>query len=261
MKIVCIWKNFVTLLFLVVNICAAKAQEDSVVTVMTHHEDINLTDVGVVALPTMGPFMIAENKLMSLDFDNSISNIYFGDLYPIDDVIWSEDKFVLKSLNALYDSNDLDKPAMVFYDETFSIYPYDKNNVYINIYHNDSSFIFIGNLNFGKIKRMVTIPEYVVYIYKADKSSIIVTESSIYMFEEDTCSRLMNFGMPIRDAVMTSKGLLFATSDQLFILTGVYQYDVLAEGKFCKLLYDWKYVYLITADGDLLRLNIDMFDF
>ena len=261
MKIVCSWKSFVTLLFLGFNICVAKAQEDSIVTVMTYHEDINLTDVGVVALPTMGPFMMAGNKLMSLDDNDSISNIYFADIQPIDDVIWTDDKFVLKSANALYNSNELDKPAMVFDDDAFSIYPYDKNYVYINIYHNDSSFIFIGNLNFGKIKRMVTIPEYVLYIYKADKSTIIVTESSIYMFEENTCSRLMNFGMSIRDAVMTSKGLLFATSDQLFILTGAYQYHVLAEGKFHKLLYDWKYVYLVTAEGDLLRLNIDMFEF
>lgn len=257
MKNVCIWKCFVTLLFLGLNICVAKAQEDSAVIVIIYHEDVNLTDVGVVALPTMGPFMIAENKLMSLDFDNSISNIYFGDIYPIDDVIWAEDKFVLKSLNALYDANDLDEPAMLFDGENFSIYPYDEDFVYINIYHNDSSFIFIGNLNFGKIKRMVTIPEYVVYIYKADKSTIIVTESSIYMFEEDTCSRLMNFGMPIREAVMTSSGLLFATAGQLFILTGVYQYDVLAEGRFRKLLYDMKYVYLVTEAGDLLRLNLE----
>ena len=87
--------NLILLFFLLSNI--ARAQEDSPFTVIITHDELELRNDRIIAIPNMGPFTLNNNSLRSLIEGNEIETISFPDSIWVDDIIWTGETFVIRS--------------------------------------------------------------------------------------------------------------------------------------------------------------------
>lgn len=86
---------------------------------------------------------------------------------------------------------------------------------------------------------------------------MVVTTENVYLFTEKECKRYLNFWAPVHSAVMTSRGLVFATEDMVCLLAGEGMFVPLFEAKTRQLLYDYKELFLLLDNGDLWAFDID----
>ncbi|MCQ2235315.1 MAG: hypothetical protein MJZ24_11320 [Paludibacteraceae bacterium] len=252
-------KHFFLLIVAVFFFChRTQAQQEEPIQVVTTHEELDLSQIDVMALPILGPFMLSGYEMHSLEENGKMGTITFPDNRFVDDVIWTGENFVVKSGCNLYMLDDLETPIMTFDDSYFSIYPWDNKRIFISMQYNNKYHVFWGHLKFKRVQRLVSFPEQVVHVSGRGKSTMMVTDSNIYMFTDSTCIQFLHAWAPIRSAVMTAQGLAFSTDEQVCLLSGVENFILLFEGKFRQLLYDDRYLYVITSAGDLLKCDLNI---
>lgn len=247
-------KHILIIISVIVAIHNLCAQDTLYTKTIVKHADLDMRYERMVAMPTMGPYVIDGNKLVSLLSDNG-STITFPDGLPLDDLVWIEKDFIVKAYNALYWLGDMSKPIRAFDDTTFLVFPRDTNSLYLVLRHEDMSSVFLFNIKLKAMKRLVTVPGWIVTLSGSKDATMIVTEQSAWLFTDKGCDTYMNFWAPLRDAVMTTHGLVCTTDHYLFLLTAPFQYKILAKGSFDKLLYDMKDLYIVTGEGDLLKVE------
>ena len=231
--------------------------QENYMTVITTKDNLDLTNINLATIPGMGIFMLAGNQMFPLSDNDTIFSLTFPDYIYIDDIFWSGNDFVVKSGFDVYKMDDYSNPALSFDSENYSIFPWDSTRVFIAIQHSDSCSLFLGSLKFGRVKRLLTIKEHIIYVYAIGTDTFVVTTENIYLFDDKNkkCVRMLNFWAPVHTAVMTNKGLLFATDEEICRLRDIDIYATLFEGSCLKLLYDYKYLYILTSDYDLYGID------
>lgn len=240
-------------LFLTIGIYA---QENDFVKLVSSGVDINLADVNITTFPGLGIYMLAGNQLYPLAEGDTISSITFPENMFVDDVIWSGNDWVVKSRFEVYKMENYSEPAMTFNGESYSIYPWDSVRIFITIQHTDSSSLFLGRLDIGVVSRLLTLKEHIIYVVAVSKGTFVVTTENIYLFEDKKCVRMLNFWAPVHTAVMTKLGLMFATDEEICLLKDIDTFATLFEESCLKLLYDYKYLYILTSDYDLYSIDL-----
>ena len=226
------------------------------VKLITAKDEIDLTDVSLAAIPGMGIFMLAGNQMFPLSDDDTILSLTFPDYMYIDDIFWSGNDFIVKSLFDVYRMEDYSEPAMTFNGEFYSIYPWDTTKIFITIQHSDSSSLFYGFLENGHVSKLLTINEHIIYVTALGNDTFVVTTENIYLFDKKECIRCLNFWAPVHTAVMTKLGLMFATDEEICLLKDIDTFATLFEESCLKLLYDYKYLYILTSDYDLYSIDL-----
>lgn len=235
----------------------AYSQESGILSVITTKDEVDLTDITLVTIPTQGPFMLAGNEMLSLDDNNKATSIAFPEEMYIEDIIWTGADFAIKSRNEIYMLNDVETPIFVFGEEEFKIFPWDDQRIFIVYHEEGQDIVYYGNLMHKRTKRLIAFDEEVVYITALGDETMIVTTTNIYLFTKEECVRFMNFWTPVHTAVMTSKGLFFATEGETCLLTGVDNFILLFDSGCKQLLYDSKDLYILTNNSDLVKCNIE----
>lgn len=232
-------------------------------TVITTKDEIDLTDISLATITGMGIFMLAGNQMFPLSEEDTILSLTFPDYMYIDDIFWSDYDFdfVVKSGFDVYKMDDYSEPALSFDSENYSIFPWDSARVFIAIQHSDSSSLFFGSLKLGRtggIRRLLTINEHIIYVYAFGTDTFVVTTENIYLFDRKNkkCVRMLNFWAPVHTAVMTKLGLMFATDEEICLLKDIDTFATLFEESCLKLLYDYKYLYILTSDYDLYSIDL-----
>ena len=237
----------------------ALAQDTTLLSIVTTHEELDLSDVDLVAIPTKGPYMLAGNQLVSLKEGNDIGELTPLDSIIVDDIIWTGNGFVVKSGYEIYSLNNYSEPLMDFDILNYDIFPLDDKRIYIVSHQNDTSLLFLANFKVKRTKRLLTIGEKIVNVSRLGEATMVVTTRNIYMFHDKKCTRFLNLWAPVKTAVMTDKGIVFATDNEICLLSGVNQFMLLFEAQTKKLLYDNQYLYIQLKEGDLLQCNLDAF--
>lgn len=247
-------KKICFLLAVVFSFGTLRAQDTIYATTIVNHNDLDLRYENLVVMPTMGVYLADENRLESLS-DRKASSFMFPEGMVVDDLVWVDTDFVVKSYNNLYWMRDLSKPLQSFDDASFLVFPRDEKSIYIVLHHGDNSSLFFFNVKVKGMKRLVTVPGWVVSVAGNEKATMIVTEMAAWMFADGKCVPYMSFWPMARSAVMTNKGLVCVTDDELLLMLAPYKYDILEKGKFEKVLYDHRNIYVVTGDGDLLKIE------
>lgn len=239
------------------------SQESEFLTVVNSNDELDLTDITLVTIPTQGPYMLVGNKIVSLEEDGETSSIILPEELYIEDMIWTGEDFAIRSRHEIYMLNNIETPAFLFEEEEFRIFPWDEKRIFIVYRDEAKDHVYWGSLKHNnKVKRMISFDEDVVYLAPApDDATLIVTTENAYLFTKEECIKYMSFWSPVRTAVMTSKGLFFATDEEICVLTGVDSFILLFDGGCRQLLFDGIDLYILTEDYDLLKCNIDMLDF
>lgn len=232
------------------------AQDTSFLKIITTHNEIDLSDIDIVTIPTKGPYMLAGNQLSSLTEESDLADMVFPDSIIIDNVIWTGSDLVIKSGCEIYSLDNISEPLMDFDTPDFEIYPLDEKRIYIVSHKNDTSLLFLANLKVKRAKRLLTIGETLKYVSQIGEATMVVTSGNIYMFNDKKCTRYLNLWSPVHSAVMTNIGLAFATDNEICLLTGVDQFLILFEAQTKSLLYDSRYLYIQLKEGDLLQCNL-----
>lgn len=237
----------------------ALAQDTTLLSIVTTHEELDLSDVDLVAIPTKGPYMLVGNSLASLKDGNDIDELILPDSIIVDDIIWTGTGFVIKSGYEIYSMDNFSEPLMDFDILSYDIFPLDEKRIYIVSHQNDTSLLFLANLKAKRAKRLLTIGERIVNVSQLGEAAMVVTTDNIYMFNGKECTRFLNLWVPIKTAVMTDKGIVFATDNEICLLTGVNKFMLLFEAQTKELLYDNRYLYIQLKEGDLLQCDLNAF--
>lgn len=238
----------------------AYSQESRTLSVVTTKDEVDLTDITLITIPTQGPFMLSGNEVHSLIENNKTSTIFFPKEMYIEDMVWTGADFAIKSRHEIYMLNDVETPVFVFEEEEFKIFPWNEQKVFI-VYHGEGKdIVYYGNLKHKKTKRLITFDEEVVYVTALGEATMIVTSKNVYLFTEEECIKYINFWTPVNTAVMTSKGLFFATQGEICLLTGIDTFILLFDSGCKQLLYDYKDLYILTNGSDLVKCDIEMLD-
>ena len=232
------------------------SQDNDFVKLIVSKDDINLSNANVAVVPSIGVCALFGNKVFPLSNDKTILSMTFPDYIYIDDMFWSGYDFIVKSMSDVYFMSDCSAPIMTFDTDEYSIFPWDSTRIFITIHHGDSSSLFLGSLLFGKAKRLLTINEHIIYVSASGDDTFVVTTESIYLFNKEKCERYFNFWSPVHTAVMTRLGLMFATDEEICLLKDIDTFATLFEGSCLKLLYDYKYLYILTSDYDLYSIDL-----
>lgn len=249
----------VSFLIIMFAMAVSYSQTDSILSYVTSKKDINISGITLTTIPMHGPYMVAGNKFLSLEEDAEMSDIVFPDSMIVDDIFWTGNDFVVKSGFGIYSIGNLDEPLMDFDTWDYSIFPWDSKRLFVVYTLGDTSRLFLANIVAKRAKRLLTIGEKIVYVAASDKSTMLVTTENIYIFNGQDCKRYLDLWSPLRTAVMTKFGLVFATDNEICLLTGVNEFLLLFEGTCERVLYDGQYLFLQLADGDLLKCNLNAF--
>ena len=237
---------------------AAYSQKNDLLSVIVSNDEIDLTDTQLVTIPMQGPFMLAGNEVHSLMEDNSTTTVTFPEEMYIEDMIWTGENFVVKSRHEIYMLNDVETPVFVFEEEEFKVFPCNEQKIFI-VYHGEGKdIVYYGNLKLKRAKRLIAFNEEVVYVTALGEATMIVTTENIYLFTDKECIRYMDFWKPVHTAIMTSKGLFFATDEEICLLTGVDSFILLFDIGCQQLLYDSKDLYILTNDFNLMKCDMEM---
>ena len=235
------------------------AQDTSFLQVVTTHDEIDLSDIDLVAIPTKGPYILAGNQLSSLMENSDLADIVFPDSIVIDDIVWSGNSFIIKSGYEIYSLDNISEPLMDFDTPDFDIYPLDDKRIYIVSHQDSHCHLFLANLKVKRAKRLLTIKENIINVSQLGVATIVTTENNIYLFNDKECTRYLNLWAPIKTAVMTDRGLAFATDNEICLLMGVDKFLLLFEAQTKELLCDSKHLYIQLKEGDLLRCDLSAF--
>ena len=231
------------------------AQGESPFEMVSSHEDISLKNIRVLALPTMGAYFISGNELYALDEASELKTITFPETVPVDDVIWNDDDFIIKSGNRVYAFKDIAVPRLEFETANFKIFPCDKGKIYVVSRRGDISHLYMANLKLKKAQRMVNLHGEVLNVAKRGAITWVTTNECIYRFDGDICEIIFRFQEPVNSVVMTPAGLLFATNNAINILTGKDTFITLLEGENPGVVFDGVLLYVITEQNDLVRCH------
>ena len=245
------------LLFVICFAGMAYSQEDSLLRQVSSHEELDLREVGLLAMPSQGVFMKVGNVLVSVDDGIEMSRITFPDSIYVDEMIWTGEDMLLKAGYEVYLWNDLDEPRMEFDTEDYEVFPWNEKKIFIVCHTLDSSLLYAGYIKHRKVKPLLKIGEDIICVAAIGEATLVVTTENAYLFTEKECKRYLNFWAPVHSAVMTSRGLVFATEDMVCLLVGEGTFLPLFEAKTRQLLYDYKELYLLLDDGDLWAFDID----
>lgn len=234
-------------------------QSTEFLSLVVSKKDINISGITLTTIPMLGPYMVAGNKFLSLEEDAEMSDIVFPDSMIVDDIFWTGNDFVVKSGFGIYSIGNLDEPLMDFDTWDYSIFPWDSKRLFVVYTLGDTSRLFLANIVAKRAKRLLTIGEKIVYVAASDKSTMLVTTENIYIFSGQDCKRYLDLWSPLRTAVMTKFGLVFATDNEICLLTGVNEFLLLFEGSCERVLYDGQYLFLQLVEGDLLKCNLNAF--
>lgn len=242
--------------------CVCRAQDDEIFTRVSSHEDFSLKDVKVLAIPTQGAYFVSGNELYALSEESELKGMVFPVSMAIDDIIWNETDFIIKSGNMVYAFNDISTPRLRFETDDFRIFPCDKGNIYVVRELGDTSILYMANLKLKKTRRMLNLPGNILDISKRNDALWVTTNECIYKFKDSKCQILLWFDKKVHSVTMADGGLLFATEDEINILVGENHFVTLFRGGNRGLLYDGEWLYLITDLYDLVRcagFYIDVF--
>lgn len=252
-------KHFLFILVAITLLTKTYAQDTSFLQVVTTHDEIDLSDIDLVAIPTKGPYILAGNQLSSLMENSDLADIVFPDSIVIDDIVWSGNSFIVKSGYAIYSLDNISVPLMDFDTPDFDIYPLDDRRIYIVSHQGSTCHLFLANLKVKRAKRLFTTKENIVDVSQLGVATIVTTEDNIYLFNDKECIRYLNLWAPIKTAVMTDRGLAFATDNEICLLMGVDKFLLLFEAQTKELLCDSKHLYIQLKEGDLLRCDLSAF--
>ena len=244
------------LLFVIVLITNNTFSQNEVLSIVTTHDEIDLSEVNLTTIPTKGPYLLSANQISSLLELNDMPDIVLPDSILIDDIIWTGDDFIVHSGYEIISLNNFAEPLMDFDTPDFEIFPLDEKHIYIVSHQQEVSLLFLVNLKVKRAKRILTIGERIVNVSQLGEATMVATENNIYLFKDKECMRYLSLWSPLRTAVMTSCGLVFATDSSICLLIGVDQFLWLFEAQTKRLLYDSQYLYIQLKDGDLLRCDI-----
>lgn len=239
------------------------AQDTSILSVITTHDDLDLSDVDLVAIPAHGPYMLAGSTVSSLTEDTELPELVFPDSMMVDDIVWTGKEFIVKSGYEIYRFDKIDEPLIDFDVANYDIFPLDEKRIYAVSHHGDTSQLFLVNLKVKRAKHLLTLGEEIICMSRIGEATMVVTTENIYLFDdnEKKCTHYLNFWTPIHTAVMTHLGLFFATDNEICLLTNVNEFMLLFETRTKKLLYDNRYLYIQLKEGDLLQCNLNMLSF
>lgn len=254
-------KKVVILVLAIFHFQCLFAQDTSFLSVVTTHQELDLSDVDLVAIPTKGPYMLVGNQLSSLTEESDLADLVLPDTVVIDNIIWTGNGFVIKSGYEIYLLDNISEPLMDFDTPDFDIYPLDEKRIYIVSHQQDTSLLFLANLKVKRAKRLLTLGEQIVDVSQLGEATMVATTDNIYLFNDKKCTRYLNMWTPLRSAVMTDKGLVFATDNEICLLTGINQFLMLFEAQTKNLLYDSRYLYIQLKEGDLLQCDLQKLDF
>lgn len=252
-------KNVIILVLLMFLYNQSMSQDKSYVNTIFSHSELDLSDVDLVAIPTKGPYMLVGNSLTSLKDGNDIDELILPDSIIVDDIIWTGTSFVIKSGYEIYSMDNFSEPLMDFDILSYNIFPFDEKRIYIVSQQNDTSLLFLVNLKVKRAKLLLAIGEKIVNVSQRGEATMVVTTDNIYMFNSKKCTRYLNLWTPVKTAVMTNKGMVFATDNEICLLTGVNKFMLLFEAQTKELLYDNRYLYIQLKEGDLLQCDLNAF--
>ena len=246
----------VSILFLLFA-CVAYSQEDSLLRQVSSHEELDLREVGLLAMPSQGVFMKVGNVLVSVDDGIEMARISFPDSIYVDEMIWTGEDMLLKAGYEVYLWSNLDEPRMEFDTEDYEVFPWNEKKIFIVCHTIDSSLLYAGYIKHRKVKPLLKMGEDIICVSAIGEATLVVTTENVYLFTKEECKRYLNFWAPVHSAVMTSRGLVFATEDMVCLLVGEGTFLPLFEAKTRQLLYDYKELYLLLDNGDLWAFDID----
>lgn len=238
--------------------CFCYSQEAVFLSIISTKDELDLTDISLVAIPTQGPFMLAGNELHSLVEDNETTAIVFPEEMYVEDVIWTGEDFAIKSRHEVYMLSNVEEPVFVFEEEDFKIFPWNEENIFIVYHAEGKDLVFRASLKHKRVKRLISLDEKVVYVTSMKDATLITTTENIYLFTKNECVRYMNLWSSVRTAIMTNKGLFFATDQETCILIGVDSFVLLFDAGCRQLLFDGSDLYLLTESFDLLKCDISL---
>lgn len=233
------------------------SQEDTLFRQVSSHEELDLREVGLLAIPTQGVFIMEGNRLSTIDAGNNLSDVTFTKNIYVNNIIWSGEDFIVRSGNEIFLLNDFEEPLMVFETTNYEIFANNSEKIYVVSHSEDTSILFVGEINQEKVCRLLKIGEYILQVSALKEGTMVVTTENVYLFTEKECKRYLNFWAPVHSAVMTSRGLVFATEDMVCLLAGEGMFVPLFEAKTRQLLYDYKELFLLLDNGDLWAFDID----
>lgn len=233
------------------------SQEDTLFRQVSSHEVLDLREVGLLTIPSQGVFMKIGDTLVSVDEGVEMSQVAFPDSIYVDNIIWTGEDLLIRSGYEIYLMDELDEPRMNFDTEDYEIFPWDEKRIFIVCHTGDSSILFTGYIKHGKVKRLLKIGEDIIHVSALGEATMVVTTENAYLFTKKECKRYLNFWAPVHSAVMTTKGLVFATDDMVCLLVGEGGFTPLFEAQTRQLLYDYKELFLLLDNGDLYAFDID----
>ena len=251
-------RRYLGLLIVIMHLASvAYTQEDSLFRQVSSHEDLNLREVELLAVPSHGVYITLGDTLISVEDSGIMSRISFPDSIQVDNIIWTGEDLLLRSGYELYLWDVYDMPMMDFDTEDYEVFPWNEKKVFIVCHALDSSLVYTGYLKHRKVKPLLKMGEDIICVSAVGDSTLVVTTENAYLFTEKECKRYLNFWAPVHSAVMTSRGLVFATEDMVCLLVGEGMFVPLFEAKTRQLLYDYKELYMLLDDGDLWAFDID----
>lgn len=233
------------------------SQEESIFWKVSSHEELDLREVELLTMPTQGVYMKLGDTLVSVDTTRRIPQMTFPDSIYVDNIIVIGEDMLLRSGYELYLWDVYDMPIMNFDTEDYEVFPWNEKKIFIVCHTLDSSLLYAGYIKHRKVKPLLKIGEDIICVSAIGEATLVVTTENAYLFTKEECKRYLNFWAPVHSAVMTSRGLVFATEDMVCLLVGEGTFVPLFEAKTRQLLYDYKELYLLLDDGDLWAFDID----
>lgn len=248
-------KYFLILLILPI-ITASRAQDSvSLFSLVSSHENVPLEGNRIISIPTLGPYLIAGNKLYALNDKCDMKSLSFPEDILIDDMIWNGDDFIIKSLNHVYAFKSIYSPRLEFETDNFKIFPCEEGKIYVVSQHEGMSHLYMANLKLKKVQRMVNLHGDVLNVAKRGSVTWVTTNECVYRFEDERCEIMLQFQEPVNSVVMADFGLLFASDNTINLFTDRNNYVTLFEGENHGISYDGEWLYIITEQYDLVRCH------
>ena len=239
---------------------SVESKTDSTITVMMTCDKLPAPQGLLFTIPGEGLFLADGNTFYSLDEKRctELDKVRFKHNIPIEQIIVSDGRFLLKSQSFVMQIDQSDTKIVTELDtEDFVIFS-GRNNFFNLVMpeDNDSCGWYRCNLSNQQMDCVLRTNEFINNIIEIGEQTLCITLHNIYLISNGECSLVTTIEEGIEDATLTSQGLLFCTSSSLYLWDGSEVIRHLYDIEVHSIYADDNIVYLLTMNGQILRISL-----
>ena len=219
-------------------------------------ESLPSTNGLMLTLPQQGLFLADNNTLYSLDEEQcSLEKMRILLNVPIEQLFVNNGHFIVKSGAFVIEmGNDKSKTLLEFEDDDFLIFNGNDGHFYVMLPENEDEWgVYCYNLESSQLTCLVRLEEPVYELFDVDTVCILLTTNRIYSIVKDNLYLLAEVEDEIIDATVTPAGIVFCTTDNLYIWNVKDDVQLVGQLQIHSLYSDGDILYLLMQNGDILK--------